>query len=90
MYYIMENDGINVNINEVTQTTTETSSRIGIFVKSVVLFKSADVLVYFYNPNNNIIRAEMLKLEGDDYTNWGLDDMYIETYVMSKLNLTPV
>ena len=85
----MENDGINVNINEVTQTTTETSSRICIFVRNVVLFKSADVLVYFYNPSNNIIRAEMLKLEGDDYTNWGLDDMYIETYVMNKLNLTP-
>jgi hypothetical protein len=30
------------------------------------------------------------KLEGDDYTNWGLDDMYIETYVLNKLNLTPV
>ena len=86
----MENDGVNVNITEVTQTTTETSSRIGIFVKSVTLFKSADVLVYFYNSSNNVIRAEMLKLEGDDYTNWGLDDMYIETYVMSKLNLTPV
>jgi hypothetical protein len=86
----MENDGMNVDIVEVTRTTTETSNKIGIFVKSVTLFKSADVLVYFYNSSNNVIRAEMLKLEGDDYTNWGLDDMYIETYVMSKLNLTPV
>jgi hypothetical protein len=86
----MENDGMNVDIVEVTRTTTETSNRIGIFVKSVVLFKSADVLVYFYDPNNVVIRAEMLRLEGDDYTNWGLDDMYIETYVLNKLNLTPV
>jgi hypothetical protein len=85
----MENDGVNVNIIEITQTTTETSSRIGIFVKSVTLFKSADVLVYFYNSSNNVIRAEMLKLEGDDYINWGLDDKYIETYVLNKLNLTP-
>ena len=86
----MENDSVNVDITTITQTTTETSSKIGIFVKNVVLFKSADVLVYFYNPSNNVIRAEMLKLEGDDYTNWGLDDKYIETYVLNKLNLTPV
>jgi hypothetical protein len=86
----MENDSVNVDITTITQTTTETSSKIGIFVKNVVLFKSADVLVYFYNPSNNVIRAEMLKLEGDDYTNWGLDDKYIETYVLTKLNLTPV
>jgi hypothetical protein len=86
----MENDSVNIDITTITQTTTETSSKIGIFVKNVVLFKSADVLVYFYNPSNNVIRAEMLKLEGDDYTNWGLDDKYIETYVLTKLNLTPV
>jgi hypothetical protein len=86
----MENDGMNVDIVEVTRTTTETSNRICILVKNVVLFKSADVLVYFYDPNSVIIRAETLRLEGDDYTNWGLDDKYIETYVLNKLNLTPV
>ena len=78
-----------VDINQVTQTTTETSNKIGIFITKIILFKSAFIAVHFYNANGGVIRVENLQLEGEDYNNWASDDTYIENYVLNKLNLTP-
>jgi hypothetical protein len=78
-----------VNIDEVTQTTTETSNKIGIFITKLILYKCAYIAVYFYNTIGNVIRVDNLELEGEDYNNWASDDSYIENYVLNKLNLTP-
>lgn len=85
----MSSDNITIDINEFSQTTTETSNKIGIFITKLVLFQSASISVHFYNSSGGVFRVENLKLEGEDYTNWASDDTYVETYVLNKLNLTP-
>lgn len=86
----MNSDNITVDINEVSQTTTESSNKIGIFITKLVLFKSASIAVHFYNSTGGVFRVENLTLEGDDYNNWSTDDTYVTTFVLTKLNLTPV
>jgi len=85
----MSSDNTTVDITEVSQTTTETSNKIGIFITKLVLFQSASIAVHFYNSSGGVFRVENLKLEGEDYNNWASDDTYVETFVLNKLNLTP-
>ena len=86
----MDNNNIFVDIGEVTQTNTIKSTKIGIFVTQLILFKSVSIAVHFYDEiNGNVFRVENLLLEGDDYANWSTDDTYIQNYVLNKLNLTP-
>jgi hypothetical protein len=83
----MEN--ITINIVEISQTTTSTCNKIGIFITKLILYTSVNIAVHFYNSTGGVIRVENLKLEGEDYANWSSDDSYIETYVLNKLNLIP-
>jgi len=71
------------------QPTSDVSNKIGFFIRKLVLFTSAIIVVYFYNLTGSIIRVENLNLMGEDYSNWGSDDTYIQNYVLNKLNLTP-
>ena len=79
----------NVNINEVTSTTTYTSNRIGILIKQITLYTSASINVYFYDANGSVFKVEELLMEGEDYTNWASNDDYVRNYVCSKLGLSP-
>lgn len=80
----------NININEVTQTTTYTSNKIGILIRQIILYTSAAINVYFYDANGSVFKVEELLMEGEDYANWASNDDYIRNFVCSKLNLTPV
>ena len=51
------------------------------------LYKSVNVHVRLMD-NNQMVKSEMILIEGTDYTNWGNNDDYIVTYVLTKLGLT--
>jgi len=37
------------------------------------------------DSDNNLINIETISIEGEEYNNWGSDDNYIETLILTKL-----
>lgn len=50
-------------------------------ISNTVLHSSCDLIVSLYDDDYKMLRQDVLKLEGDDYLNWGVDDDYIVDYV---------
>lgn len=78
---------LSVNITDVTLEAPVATS-IEINVMELVLNSHVMVGVMFKNSNGNLLKNEMVKIEGDDYAGWGNDDNYLIDLVLSKLNLT--
>jgi hypothetical protein len=51
-----------------------------------VLSTSVDLIVSLYDTENKFISTILMKLEGDDYLNWGNNDDYLITYICTKLD----
>lgn len=78
---------LSVNITDVTLEAPVATS-IEINVMELVLNSYVMVMVMFKNSNGNLLKNEMVKIEGDEYAAWGSDDNYLIDLVLSKLNLT--
>ena len=78
---------LSVNITDVTLEAPVATS-IEINVMELVLNSYVMVMVMFKNSNGNLLKNEMIKIEGDEYAAWGSDDNYLIDLVLSKLNLT--
>lgn len=77
-----------VQINNYEQVTTKTFSYITVQIRNVVLNKSVEIQVIFFDAKKNMGDMKTLTLTGTDYTNWGNDDNYIVTMACQKLGLT--
>lgn len=53
----------------------------------VEMFESVVISVLFYDETKAFLERVDLKLEGDDYTNWGKDDTYLVNYVATKYGM---
>jgi len=42
------------------------------------------ILLYPVNPEH-VVEARTIRMEGDDYANWGEDDNYVINFIKSKL-----
>ena len=78
---------LSVNITDVT-LEAPVATTIEINVMELVLNSHVMVVVGFKNSNGNILKNEMVKIEGAEYAAWGSDDDYLINLVLSKLNLT--
>lgn len=56
-------------------------------VRELKLHQYASFTVDLYNEQKRLFRREILKLEGEDYNNWGSDDDYIYRMVCEKFGL---
>ena len=52
---------------------------------SVNLFENANIEVYLYDSNKNIIKVDFIELTNAEYAEWGNDDKYITNLVCTKL-----
>jgi len=73
-----------VNIDPITITTVKTIDNFEIVNLEVVLNKSAQLYVCLKN-DDIIVETLFIKIEGDDYDNWGDDDQYIIDYVRTYI-----
>ena len=80
-------DDINISVIDSPYTKSYTINKVVIRVMNLELYKSVNVHVRLMD-NNQMVKSEMILIEGTDYTNWGNNDDYIVTYVLTKLGLT--
>ena len=78
---------LSVNITDVT-LEAPVATTIDINVMELVLNSHVMVAVGFKNSNGNLLKNEMVKIEGEEYAGWGSDDEYLINLVLTKLNLT--
>ena len=69
------------------QIFVQTIHSISITVKNVILYKSAEIFVNFYDETERFLDVKMVELTGDDYLNWGSNDDYITNFVSQKLGI---
>lgn len=78
---------ISINIVE-SALPRPVATKIELSVTEVVLNSFVSISVAYYNSNDNLIHNEYVKIEGEEYNNWGLDDQYLVNLVLTKLGLT--
>ncbi len=78
---------IKVNIEDYNFVKTSVINNIIIKIIQFELFKSITISVTLLSNTNNIDN-QLIKISGEDYTNWGNDDNYIIDFVLTKLGLT--
>lgn len=81
----MSNTEIQISNKEFTEI--KTAKYIDIKILNIVLFSHVIVSVIFKDLNKNIIKVENIKIEGEDYLNWGNNDNFIIEYVTNLLNI---
>lgn len=84
----MNQDKINIEPKE--DVVKRELSSITISVEEVELFKSAKLVVAYFDQNGSFVKFDRFSIEGEDYTNWSNDDQYIYDYVYARLNITPL
>ena len=52
-----------------------------ISINFIQIFECANLMISFFDSNNNIVKTNSLCITGEDYKNWGSDDDYIVNYV---------
>ena len=80
-------EAISVNIVD-HALPTPVATKIELSVIEVVLNSYVSISVSYFNSNGNLIHNEHVKIEGEEYNNWGLDDQYLVNLVLTKLGLT--
>lgn len=77
---------INVQSKEIVTTQIITQVEIG--EGNINLNQSARFPVRLLDSDGNLVQFEFITIEGDDYTNWSSDDVYITTLILNKLGIT--
>jgi hypothetical protein len=72
-------------IDDFKEVVTKTVSGFRVIINSIVLNKSADLLVELYDSSGNFLNVQLITMSGTDYKNWKDDDNYVYTYVAEKL-----
>ena len=80
-------DNIRVDVNDFT-LEAPVVTKIELKVMDMVLNSHVTLVVHYLNANGNLLDNRIVKIEGDEYDNWGDDDNYITNLVLTKLGLT--
>lgn len=81
---------INISVLEKDKIQSKTVNKIRIIDGNIELKSSVTFTVLLMNSNSEVLSKELVKIEGDEYSNWGSDDQYILNLVLSKLGLTQI
>lgn len=68
--------------------TTYTSGSVELRIMNLQLGSYVDVTAMIKDENGNIFKCEGLRIEGEEYNNWGSSDEYLVNLILSKLGLT--
>lgn len=67
------------------QVTSQVVTSLDVYVERVWLHEGAQIQVRALDASGNIINLHSLKIEGEEYNNWSVDDDYVVNLVCSKL-----
>jgi hypothetical protein len=73
-----------VEFEPVEIVTVKHKQYFSINILRVQIFEFVIITIEFYDENKASLERFDLKLEGDDYANWGNDDVYLVNYVATK------
>ena len=76
-----------INITDVTLEPV-IATTIQYSVMELALNSYVTIRVTFFNANGNPVKHETVKIEGEEYSAWGVDDSYLTNLVLQKLGLT--
>ena len=76
-----------VSIENKEIVTTKTISKIDILDGNIQLNRFVSFPVRLMDSDDNVISFENVSISGEEYNNWGSDDSYIETLILTKLGL---
>lgn len=65
----------------------KTIKKLSVKLHDFELHRFASFHIRFCDENDNIVKSELLRLEGNDYDNWGNDDDYIYKKACEKFGL---
>ena len=68
--------------------TPVVATTIKISVMELILHSSVTIIVSFFAANGSQVKNEIVKVEGAEYTAWGLNDTYLTDLVFQKLGLS--
>lgn len=74
-----------IEIKEATLTETKTIKKVIINIFQLELHKSCMLNYHLLDENDRLVKADMMRIEGEEYQGWNADDGYIENLVLSKL-----
>ena len=60
---------------------------IDIQVADLVLNDRINLLIHLKNEDGKIFQSQIVRIEGDDYQNWGLSDEYLIDLVLQKIGV---
>ena len=81
---------IKYDIKPIIKTIIQKKEKFSISLSNLILFTSVDILVCFYDVNDNFIDMTTLTLDGYDYSAWYDDDNYLIEWVKNKLSLESI
>ena len=67
--------------------TPVVATSIKISISELVFNSHVTVDVQFFDANGSILKNETVKIEGEEYTAWGVNDTYLTQLVLQKLGL---
>ncbi len=76
-----------INIENKEIITTQIISKVDILEGTIQLNKSVRFPVRLMDSNENVISNQTITIYGDEYENWGSDDNYIESLILTKLGV---
>jgi hypothetical protein len=77
----------NMEKNIVPVVFSKRATKIVIGDINVVLDLLARIIVFYKDDDDNTLETAIVVIDGEDYSNWGLDDEYLINKVLEKLNL---
>lgn len=55
-------------------------------VTKIQLFEYIDITVYLFDYRGHTLDIRLLRMENQDYKNWGSDDNYVINWIKNKLS----
>ena len=86
--FFIKIESTNIQVNDKNYIKTDIITNVNIKIVNLVLNTSVEAIVVALDNDNNFIYNERIKIEGEEYQNWGTDDNYLENLVLSKLGLS--
>lgn len=78
-----------VNVVPKEFVTVRVANSVEMRINNLNIGISVDVTCMVKDENGNIFQVNNVTLSGEEYNNWGNNDAYLVTTVLSKLDLTP-
>jgi hypothetical protein len=78
----------NIDVVPKEFVTIRVANSVEMRIQNLNLGVSVDMTCLIKDENGNIFEVKNVSISGEEYTNWGNNDAYLVTTVLSKLELT--